>query len=795
MAAALAACERRRSAKSALALSAKMARERVPAHSKVERKKKQVLPPKSCRYVKIYTYQEHLDCFAPPLGDSTTPPSHWPEGFQVSTLPRVAWLPPGWGQAFKEDCDRKFYVAPEHLGSRAMVNKLNVELTVGKKLKPADQHGFILGDDYVKKWPPWLPKDWRIAYFRSAGGSLKPCFLSPTGVQYNNKKEVLAKKKEEITDKRVGLKALASRPQGAKTGDNGKLRGGFAQRLARKAAEKKPRTARTARGRRKMPKPEPKCFRTFTSQELIECFAPPLGDSLTPPSHWPEGLKVSRLPRISWLPPNWGQAYRDGLRRKLYVAPPGKGSRVVFHRENVERIEGRRLYPMDQHGLHLGHECITQWPGWLPKDWMIGYFKVRDTVKVCFLSPKGARFQDRKGVLDSLNPDRGKRKPTKLNPKRKRKPKKKPINIVLGEFAHRMAFKLRQRAIFSLRDSPAFHAEGEDELPDTCDIFRSFTYEEFDQCFAPPLGDVTTPPAHWPEGLEVCTLPRISWLPPGWGQGIRIGQKGRRLKVFVAPEGHGRLVVNNKQNMEVILQTRLRPLDQHGKLLGLGDECIERWPIWLPKTWRIAYYKEQGEVRPCFVSPSGVRCSKRSKVLAEAQQQKAVDEANAAEADRLSKRKRLRKAEVVEVDNSDDDAEAQVDRIQALVADDSADADAASNASAVRRCSAPIPVNSATKRKRLRPAQVGPEQTAGTLAPHAVVRVERRPHVQILSGTPSGLDVSKLSEADREWLTNHPLYIKIHHHGYPLPFGDQDILALKAFTPKESGGEADFTFY
>lgn len=100
-------------------------------------------------------------------------------------------------------------MAPEHLGSRAMVNKLNVELTVGKKLKPADQHGFILGDDYVKKWPPWLPKDWRIAYFRSAGGSLKPCFLSPTGVQYNNKKEVLAKKKEETTEKRVGHQELS----------------------------------------------------------------------------------------------------------------------------------------------------------------------------------------------------------------------------------------------------------------------------------------------------------------------------------------------------------------------------------------------------------------------------------------------------------------------------------------------------------------------------------------------------------------------------------------------------------
>ena len=95
-------------------------------------------------------------------------------------------------------------MAPEHLGSRAMVNKLNVELTVGKKLKPMDQHGLILGDEYIKKWPVWLPKDWRIAYFRSAGGSLKPCFLGPTGVQYNSKKEVIAKKMVDIKQKRFG---------------------------------------------------------------------------------------------------------------------------------------------------------------------------------------------------------------------------------------------------------------------------------------------------------------------------------------------------------------------------------------------------------------------------------------------------------------------------------------------------------------------------------------------------------------------------------------------------------------
>lgn len=313
------------------------------------------------------------------------------------------------------------------------------------------------------------------------------------------------------------------------------------------------RLAKTTRSRRKVrAKVKPQCFRTFTPQELADCFAPPLGDSLTPPSHWPEDLKVSRLPRISWLPPKWTQAYRDGMRRKLYVAPPEYGSKVVFHRENVESIVGRRLHPVDQHGVLLGNECITNWPGWLPKDWEIGYYKVRDVRKVCFLNPKGDRFQNRKAVLDSLDPDRGKRKPTKLNVKRRRKPKKKPIKIAIGEFARRTAFKLRQRAIFSLRDLLKFQADEADEkeLPDTCDIFLSFTYEQFAECFASPLGDITEPPAWWPEGLQVCTLPRISWLPPGWSQGIRIGQKGRRLKVFVAPEGHGRLIVNNKQSME-----------------------------------------------------------------------------------------------------------------------------------------------------------------------------------------------------------------------------------------------------
>lgn len=93
-------------------------------------------------------------------------------------------------------------MAPEHLGSKAIVNKLQVELTVGQKLRPVDHHGFVLGDEYVKTWPAWLPKEYRIAYFRSAGGGLKPCFLGPTGVECKDKKAVLAKKQEEIKARR-----------------------------------------------------------------------------------------------------------------------------------------------------------------------------------------------------------------------------------------------------------------------------------------------------------------------------------------------------------------------------------------------------------------------------------------------------------------------------------------------------------------------------------------------------------------------------------------------------------------
>lgn len=384
-----------------------------------------------------------------------------------------------------------------------------------------------------------------------------------------------------------------------------------------------------------------RCFRTFTPQELAECFAPPLGESQIPPRHWPKDLRVCDLPRTSWLPQKWTQAYRngEGRKRKLYVAPPELGSKVEFNRKEVEVLEGRRLYPMDQHGVCLGNECITKWPDWLPQDWKIGYFKARDDIKVCFLNPAGGRFRDRLSVLDFLDPKKAKPKETCKNGISGVNAPKKPKKLQLGVFARSIA--LRQHAKAEIKEEE----EEEESETENCEIFRSFTYEELKECFAPPLGDTITPPKHWPDGVLVSTLPRISWLPPGWGQGIEIGSQGREYRVYVAPldGGYGRLVVKSKESMDtwrlksiflrVILlhftvcpflfthldllylscvcmvcvaflespqevalqQSRLRPLDQYGKPLGVGEGVlIERWPHWLPKTWLIAYFRAQG---------------------------------------------------------------------------------------------------------------------------------------------------------------------------------------------------------
>mmetsp|Transcript_35502 Transcript_35502/g.65695 ORF Transcript_35502/g.65695 Transcript_35502/m.65695 type:complete len:194 (-) Transcript_35502:2-583(-) len=47
---------------------------------------------------------------------------------------------------------------------------------------------------------------------------------------------------------------------------------------------------------------------------------------------------------------------------------------------------------------------------------------------------------------------------------------------------------------------------------------------------------------------------------------------------------------------------------------------------------------------------------------------------------------------------------------------------------------------------------------------------------------------------EEQWVLDHPLFHKIER-GYPLPIGAIEILALKAFTPREYGGSADINAF
>ncbi len=175
-----------------------------------------------------------------------------------------------------------------------------------------------------------------------------------------------------------------------------------------------------------------------------------------------------------------------------------------------------------------------------------------------------------------------------------------------------------------------------------------------------------------------------------------------------------------------------------------------------------------------------------------------MDQANLAEAQRLQKRKRLRKAQVVEVEDKDEalvmaDVEDKDKDDTAVVLADAGSGDvveAVPNATGSALIVSPEP-----KRKRLRSAQTVPAESEAFSVRETSVgtRVARKAPRQLR--TPSGLDCSQLSESDHQWLTAHPLYIKIHERGYPIPIGDQDILSLKDFTPTDMGGDCDFRRY
>lgn len=179
------------------------------------------------------------------------------------------------------------------------------------------------------------------------------------------------------------------------------------------------------------------------------------------------------------------------------------------------------------------------------------------------------------------------------------------------------------------------------------------------------------------------------------------------------------------------------------------------------------------------------------------QKQRIVDRANLAEAQRMQQRKRLRKAQVVEVEDKDEalvmvDVEDK-DKEQAVVVADACGGEVVEVVP--DETVSALTVSPEPKRKRLRSAQIVPAESEALCVRETSIGIRvARPAPKPL-GTPSGLDISQLSENDYQWLTTHPLYIKIHERGYPIPIGDQDILSLKAFTPTDMGGDCDFTYY
>ena len=60
-----------------------------------------------------------------------------------------------------------------------------------------------------------------------------------------------------------------------------------------------------------------------------------------------------------------------------------------------------------------------------------------------------------------------------------------------------------------------------------------------------------------------------------------------------------------------IVVSQTRPVS----IVALAERSQEHWPKWLPRTWRIAYFKEDGNVKVCYISPAGDKCLEKAAVM------------------------------------------------------------------------------------------------------------------------------------------------------------------------------------
>jgi len=81
----------------------------------------------------------------------------------------------------------------------------------------------------------------------------------------------------------------------------------------------------------------------------------------------------------------------------------------------------------------------------------------------------------------------------------------------------------------------------------------------------PPPGGWPKPPAHWPPGVRVDVGRRVYWLPPDWGQGVKLTCPSR-LVTYVSPEGR---TFYHRHVVERIVGRKLGPSD--------GKEGLINW--------------------------------------------------------------------------------------------------------------------------------------------------------------------------------------------------------------------------
>ncbi|CAE7859540.1 der [Symbiodinium necroappetens] len=284
-----------------------------------------------------------------------------------------------------------------------------------------------------------------------------------------------------------------------------------------------------------------------------------------------------------------------------------------------------------------------------------------------------------------------------------------------------------------------------------------YSFEEVQKILAPPLSDQ----ANWPGGLELCSLRRVLWLPPGWGQAWKKDSNGFRRKVFVAPKNLGSKIVHHKSHVQAAYDHELVPVDQKGR--HLPRKFPDHWPSWLPKSWQMTFDGLASD--PSFRSPSEELFNSEEAVKRHLVEIGALEKPKAAPKTKAKAQGKARQKKT-KIGALPEPAK-KLRRLRKLAPEEC-------QVPEDFEVPPPPPKPLPSHLRRLR--RVGDRKKT-----EAAKKEEEEP-------TPPTVNLENLTAEERDYLENHPLYIKIHQRGYPIPIGDLDILALRPFIPMEFGG-------